>query len=448
MNSEETVCIIFLTIICLGIPYLNWAKKDPIQFWSPLTILCIIMLYYAVIGPFVTVYSGQTVYKLIDHRPFFLGGWILTLVGMISTIIGFNIISSKVKHSSLAKAKDDYLNGIAVEKTAWKPLVYLALICIIALVGTGGLIDQVAISRSAEGSLFQGTNTSFGGYLLNGINLLIGACVLLFIYCLKYKERWWLFLLLCGFTFAVYTKQGFRWRHISLILALAGTYYIYYNKKINLILFSVLGFFLLGVMGFIGLTRAYGAGLDYSNVDNVDNWDLILAGFGESSVFMTTSLLIHKSAQFLPTEFIGLDPLFQTVFMPIPRALWPGKPSGDYLSIVVSLYDEVFVDNGLGAAIFNFGEYYLMYGWISVILGGLLLGWLFKKAWLWFLKHRRNKLAIVTYAVFFSYIYMIISRGYTPQVVMLFFFTVYPLYFIFNYHYKRVKLKKARFAHS
>lgn len=446
VNPKETILLIVISFILIYLPLSNWRYKDKIHFWSPLTMVCLIFLYYVVIGPLITLVLGLTDYKMLNHRAYFEDGWIISLVALLAVIAGFNFRIPKKRATSLSAMKDQLLNRKGVELEYWKRFTIIASLCIVALVGTGGLASQFEVVNSSAGSLFAGSQGTLGGYLLNGINLLIGASGLLFVATLDKKRRSMWLLALLFFTVAVYTKQGFRWRHIALAMMLLSVYYIYSYKRVNLVLFMILSVLGIMIMGYIGKTRSYGAGLGYSEDQDFGNYELLLEGFGESAVFMTTGFLVSQVKE--KDVYIGWDPVIQTLVMPVPRAIWPGKPSGDYIRVIERLYDSVFVGNGLGAAVLNFGEYYLMFGYTGVIVGYFLWGIIYRSVWQWFLKHRTNKLAIVTYAVFFSYIYMIISRGYTPQVVMLFFFTVFPLYVIFNYHYKRIKPKQPKFAHS
>ncbi len=406
----------------------------------------LIFLYYAVLGPLITLGLGLTNYKFVEHRDFFFNGWWAALLALLSCIVGFNFRKAKKRITEISMLKDRRINQLRPETTHWKQLGMIAAGCIVILVGTGGLVSQFEVINSSSGSLFAGSQGTLGGYLLNGINLLIGASGLLLIHYLDKKRQFVWLVVIVAFAIAVYTKQGFRWRHIALGMSLFSIYFLFFNRKVNLALFFTLGLIGIMLMGFIGKTRSYGAGLGYSDQQQFTNYELLLEGFGESAVFMTTGFLVNQSPE--RDLFIGWDPIVQTLVMPIPRAVWPDKPSGNYISVIESLYDHIFVGNGMGAAVLNFGEYFLMFGYTGVVIGYFIWGWIFRSVWHWFLKHRTNKLAIVTYAVFFSYIYMIISRGYTPQVVMLFCFTVLPLYVIFNYNYNRVKLKRVRLAHS
>jgi hypothetical protein len=177
------------------------------------------------------------------------------------------------------------------------------------------------------------------------------------------------------------------------------------------------------LMGLIGLTRNYGRGLDLFKVEEKTNYELFIQGITESITFQTTGLLMDQVPEVY--DYIGIDPIWQSIVFPIPRRLWPEKPSGDYIEIINRLY---LINNylGIGAAVLNYGEMYLAFGWWGIIIGSLILGWIAKKLWLWYQVNRENPLAIVTLAVASSFFYVVISRGYLPQVVMNFFFTVGP----------------------
>jgi hypothetical protein len=80
----------------------------------------------------------------------------------------------------------------------------------------------------------------------------------------------------------------------------------------------------------------------------------------------------------------------------------------------------------------NYGEHYLAFGWIGIIIGGLATGMFSRIGWNWFLRRKEEQLAIVFIAVFNSFLYVVLSRGYLPQVVMNFFFTLGPIIYLIN----------------
>jgi nicotinamide riboside transporter PnuC len=72
-----------------------------------------------------------------------------------------------------------------------------------------------------------------------------------------------------------------------------------------------------------------------------------------------------------------------------------------------------------------------MAGWISLLVMGLALGGLLRSLWNWFSVRRTESLAQVAYVCAAGYLYVVISRGYLPQVVTLFVFVVAPLFALY-----------------
>ncbi len=82
-------------------------------------------------------------------------------------------------------------------------------------------------------------------------------------------------------------------------------------------------------------------------------------------------LRLAQVIQIVPAEHphVGFQQLWFTAVRPVPRVLWPGKPidSGFDLPAIVGMRDV-----SLSTSII--GEWYLSFGWITVILGGWLHG--------------------------------------------------------------------------
>lgn len=392
----------------------------------------LVFLYYTVIGPYLAIKNNDTYFRLLEHRPFVLIGWESALLAFLSILIGFQLVKTP-KLQALPPILELNVNYANLGRI----LTIITMIGIIGLVGTGGLVNQFDVINASGASSLLGGGGAFRNYLMHSINLLVGASCFYLIATMKKKNQlpWLIFVFL--FALAVFTRQGFRWRHVIIGMSLLAVFHLIKGKRINVVLLSALAVLGIIVMGFIESTRNYGSGLRYDTEQSLSGEDLFERGLGESSVFMTTGLLVAKTT--IDNDFIGFDPVIQAIAMPVPRILWPGKPSGDYIKKIQDLYSWEHELAGIGVAVLNFGEYYLMFGFMGIVVGCLTLGLVFKVVWRWFLLNRDNPLAIVVYAVFFSYIYVIISRGYLPQVVMLFVFTVFPLYWIFRRKMKNLK---------
>ena len=72
-----------------------------------------------------------------------------------------------------------------------------------------------------------------------------------------------------------------------------------------------------------------------------------------------------------------------------------------------------------------------MFGWFGVFIFNFLLGYLFKRFWIWINLHKQEPLALLVYILNLTFIFMIISRGYLAQQFHLYIFTVFPLNIIY-----------------
>jgi oligosaccharide repeat unit polymerase len=88
-------------------------------------------------------------------------------------------------------------------------------------------------------------------------------------------------------------------------------------------------------------------------------------------------LRLSQVIQIVPAEHphVGYQQLWFTIVRPVPRVLWPGKPldSGFDLPAVVGM-------KGVSLSTSIIGEWYLSFGWITVIAGGWLHGRLARSA--------------------------------------------------------------------
>ena len=434
LNSNETVYVLLIIAICSMILMNNVFSRRYFDFWSPLTMISLTYLYYAVAGPLLAISNDDTVVRFVNHRPFFEVAWLGTLLSLGGIVVGFNLQKSKLPGGRIIETPP-----LQIKK--WAKLFFIyGFLGIIVAFGTSGItnINFIGGSEALERNQTAG---SFANYFLFMMNFLIISATLLII-ALKKKEVTMIWLVaVVAYAIAIYTSLGFRYRLVLLIWSMMGAYYLYIRKKPNLVLLGSFGIVFIIVMGIIGLTRTYFGGLrGLDKIDDKSNQELFESGFSEAQIFMTTGLMLTNVPD--KVDNIGFQPIIEAIAMPIPRIIWPSKPSGESLQNIFAIYEvETGIsDVGAGAAIMNFGENYLMFGWVGVFVGAVLLGWLSKKFWNYFLDNHNNVLYIAFYAIFNSFLYVIISRGYLPQVVMNFFFTVYPLMWVA----KRQRLKYAK----
>ncbi len=435
LSGAELSVFLILLVLTAGILLTNYLKKDPVSFWSPMTIVALVYSYYVIAGPIQAILNGETLFRAVEHRGFVLQAWGLCLVSQVAMLIGFNATRSGNRQRALKETK-----STGVETIFGKRLFLIGFFFLLVIAGTGGLAAQINF-MDAGYSAMEGYQGAFANYFYHGISFFITAACLLLISLLKNRQNLIWLVLVVLLALAIFTRQGFRYRHVLLGLSLVSTFYLYKGRKPNPVLLGSLAVVGITIMGIIGLTRAYNRGLQLQGIEGRSQEELFWAGFGESQVFLSTGLLYEQVPDVF--EHIGFDPIIQSVTMPIPRVLWPGKPAGDYIEIYQGLYGEIVF--GIGVAVLNVGEYYLAFGWAGVIIGSFLIGFFYGKLWNWFKRNRTDPVAIVLYSITASFLYIIISRGYLPQVAMLFVFTVGPAWYVWRVHTKRLE-RQARYA--
>jgi hypothetical protein len=220
-----------------------------------------------------------------------------------------------------------------------------------------------------------------------------------------------------------FTTLGFRHRIIILSTSLAATIYLVRRNRP-----SPLGLLcgcaaLVFSAGLIVLTRDYGHGLDLSRVNGLGVLDIFLGGFNDVGTFFTLALTMESIPKIVP--FIGFEPFWIAATIPIPRALWFGKPEPSYINMINDLAGTQ------GQAVPAVGEHYMMFGWPGIVVGGLIFGMIYKGIWSFYRANPENPLVVVIYAVSFGLCFPLTNRGYLPQTLMEYFFALLPVVLMF-----------------
>ena len=182
--------------------------------------------------------------------------------------------------------------------------------------------------------------------------------------------------------------------------------------------------------GVIGFARTQIRGLDVQKLAVASPLEIIVSSFEEAGAFFTTSAVIHDVP--MRHSFIGLEPVITAALHPLPRQYFPWKPKGEYPSkLPDQIYSETWGGFKTHAAFLAYAEYYLMFGWYSLILVSVALGVFLKRLWKWFLWRQYEPLAQSVYLLNASYLYVFISRGYFAQSLTLYCFTVIPAYLVY-----------------
>lgn len=416
-------------LILVGIILISNYSKGFREFWSPLTIIAIIFGYYCCLGPYQAITNGDTYDRLLNMRPFYVsalwGGFVSLLFYALGFVANRGSQPSKVQpfppETLFHYGRKIFIIGF-----------------ILFTISTGGNVTKLINPLDAQyvGQIGGG----LANYLGLSLNFLIPGLALLFAYFITTRKGLVWFLIPFAVAMGIFITMGFRYRIVLLFGSLAIVYYYSVRKKPNIIFASIGIFALIAFMGILNISRQYGAGLNTQKLEQGTSTKYYESGVRESLIFQTSGAVIDIVPERHPHA--GLQPVWSTLLFPIPRALFPEKNSSDYLfDTLDAIYGKKISQ---GAAIMAYGEYYLAFGWMGIIIGCFLTGWFFKKLWVWYKANWSHPFVIVVYAVTVTYLYVIISRGYLPQVTMLFFFTVFPVYFVLWLAKKKYSFKPVR----
>lgn len=394
LENTSWIFLIFLCIMIGGTIFRPFLSKDKSQIWSPITIISLVLIYYIVIPSFqgLTLYGAESATK---QSLFYF---------MAVLFLGCILWAYKSSSPNECKKWNSYFTMDNAQRIA----VVLFLITIVCYVPFRGFRTSIFVDDALKIS----ARTGLVSYFIDLISLLVGASCLSFIGLKNIGKgvikRCVIFGGILYFAFILFIVGGFRYRIVILLLALATTYHLFPKpRKINyLILVPV------GVLAFLGFavmdsSRRYGQGIDMEVAESVS---LAQASQGAQENMDVCCFSIAVFDEYSRNGgYVGFEPVLTAVLMPIPRAILPSKPKGEYM---IEAQNRTIGDALGGAAVLVFAEAYMSLGVFGVILYGLFIGWACKKVWINYRNSPNSIGAILLLALFNGFCYTWISRGY------------------------------------
>ncbi len=427
--SIDEIFFLILLVITLTIPFKLLNPKNRISFAHPLVFFSIIMIYYTVLSPSFQIAFNATSNRGFDFRDQYILGWKGALLSAISVLIGYSL-KAKIRNKATKYCDLNY-------QSLWTIGVSLNIFGFSIFMVSQGFDLSVLnpfynISMSYDFLTYQG---SFRNYFKHAQEILVAGNFLIFASAFSTQKKMALSFAIILISTGFYLNSGFRYRLFflfsSIILFLITKENKYkINTVFNISIFSLI--FIIFFMTYVGQIRTYGTGFDLSSLNLTGDFLKNIFTEAESSVFITTSGLLNIIPEKYP--FQNFYPIFKALIHPLPGDLFD-KNAGDYLFKAVNMVYG-FRNIYHGAAYLNFGEYYLMFGWFGIFIFNFLLGYFFKKLWFWINLHKEEPLALLVYFLNVSFTFMIISRGYLPQQLHLYLFTVFPVNLIYFYNLK------------
>ena len=433
--SNLEIIILVLLFIAIILPFRLINLRYRISLANPLIIYSLIFSYYCYFCPLFRVITDQTIERGVEFREFLIYGWISSLVSIISIYSGYFFYKQK----NFKKRNISILNTSKIWFIGFFINIFGILILLIA---NGFNITLFNPFISAYSSLdFLNYGGAFSNYFSGGQDFLISGTFLMMTSFIKDRKKKVLTFLNLLITLALFLNQGFRYKLFFLTFPLFIFILISKNFKkifyISFISISLFSFIFFNV--FFETIRTYN-GLNLSNLSLFRIQDIVYRLFNsaESGVFFITSGIIASIPEKIPLVY--LYPIYKTITFPLPAALWPNKGSDHIKDAIIRFFDGN-VNMASGAQVLNFGEYYLMFGWIGIIIGSFVLGFILKKLWIWVLIHDDEVIAVPLYLLNVCYIFIIISRGYLPQQFYIYAFAILPATITYLLSAKKFKEK-------
>lgn len=393
--------IITILILLILLQFRTVFSKDYSLIWSPVTVISLCYIYYCII-PYFT--GGSDIYNLggADNSVFLIGA----LISYVSVLIGY----SKESHKDFVSWNNTFSK---------KNILYCSvLVFLTAFVGYASF-RGVHFSFVAEDNVNELVHTSFEHYFIE-LALLYVFAVGLIIFSFKEKvAKKWLWLLLY-YVIVTMLFAGTRSRIVYLALASSAIIYLYPKpRRPN---YPILGTLMVGLFVLFSVmeySRQYSNGIRMDRVQSMSREDMTKGAEENNSVYWFSSLVMNAYDR--EGHYILFEPIVTAVCMPIPRAVFPWKPNGQYL---IDTQNMCIGNSEGGAAFLFFTEGYISFWWFGVIFYGWFLGWLSRRFWDNYRRNPHSMGACIALAIFSASCYSYISRGYLAASLEMFIYMV------------------------
>lgn len=226
---------------------------------------------------------------------------------------------------------------------------------------------------------------------------------------------------------SIYVTTGFRIRVALLLLAatfaLAARKTFLKSGSFPFLRVLQVGFVAICLIAVMSVARSYGQGINRDIVSAAKTSDFVGGFFKDTSIFYMGGKVIALYNE----DDERKHTYFETVEATVIRAI-PSKIYGTKLTplTLVAVQDAMGGTPGAiasGFAVPFYIEYFIMFGWLGLVVFSFLLGVLCAKIQNYF-GREITSYQLCAYILLSSYLFMYFHRGYLPQQVDYFFFIV------------------------
>ena len=402
----STPATIYTVILCVIIfAYFAHAvlSTDRSKILSPITIISLVYIYYCVV-PFFT--AGNENYSVGPETniDIFHGA---ALLSYCTILVGFYFFNPTLKFKKWNNCFNDK-----------NILTYAVVYFIIAFIGYSSF-RGFHFSIFSDDIIHELNHDSLEHYFIELIYLHEAAFALFLMHNIKKKGIKWYYLLMI-YVFIIFIFAGTRARLVILFAAALTSFYLYPKpKRVNYLMIGGLLVIVFLFFSVMDQTRQYSKGLNREALATMSYEDIKSGPDENAAVYWFSAVVMDWVDE--NGQYVYFEPIVNAVLSPIPRSVFPWKPGGEYL---MESQNKIIGTTDHGAIFLNFTEGYYSFGWLGVILYGLIFGWLSKVFWVNYKRNQQSIGAILALALYNGLCYNLISRGYLATSLINFIYIV------------------------
>ena len=419
------ICLLLLGLEIVACVLFYAYRKKKFDCFDPFYWASAVYFAIMVFAPYTWVLNGQVRWNgavVLENLPtatLFFG------VSYLAFVVGCLAKSKKAvgvgADAGLTEWQEDTRTAEMIRSLAWIAFVLGFSMSMMYLRYRGRSL-LTALSLGQLGTFTEDLSTSSSFWFLNqGTRILMSSGLLLLIYEKKHPM---LAKIAYALTFMLVLSSGQR--NQLMVVVLAPIVYWYMSKKKRPKLRSILIFVLVFVvvLGYVGLWR--GSFRTGGELERQEAESVFTAFMVNIEVFFPYYTLITTVPQAFPHQW-GMSYLY-TFIQFIPRFLWPGKPVSSVTNVTIAMFGPMWA--AAGPAYPNFGEMYLDFGVIGMVIGMLIFGrvcaWMYQKG----LSGMKGRMGLISFSLFLPYLFQYITRGHFPSVATEVLFLWGPLWVI------------------
>ena len=418
MGREAALCVLIGVLTLAPLALRAWTGT--FDLFEPAVVIAAVYFVYFVFAPLVRFASDDLTFIGRDFETLYFRALLAVLVAVVAMWLGYALpVGPKPARPGVPRAPVRPFELRAGRRLGWRLLVAAVLgMTLWARLAHRSLLTFLLpglIHVSDEGG---GTDIA---YLFLSIEWFVPALVFIVAGGGLRRPRRRLAVVLA--VTLIYVSIGFRYRIALLWLAVGMLSYLQWGRRPRVLSLVVPGVLAFLAAGWLAQARLFfrtggavgGLGFDLRSV--------VASGLSDTRIFETFAAVLATVPGFI--NYSGSAPFTYVILLPIPRAVWPGKPFPTALTDVAASLGTPEA-SGAGAFVPHFGEYYQGFGWPGIAVGMFLFGMGAKWLWRWYRAAPDDPWRQAVFVLNNAMLFQMIIRGYTPQLVMEWCFVVLP----------------------